>query len=92
MIDDDEIVETPATDVAGQVGGPSPDIQKTVDDEQRQLIARIRAARAPLEEEETRIRDEARDRELRARAERRELIEMVKNLRERVEALEARNV
>lgn len=90
MIDDDEIVETPAADSAGQIGGPSAEEQQRVDEEQRQLIARIRAERAPLEEEETRIRDEARDRELGARAERREISEMVKNLKERVEALEAR--
>lgn len=86
------MVDGMADDVttADMPNGPSAEEQARVDDEQRQIIARMRAERAPIEEQETRLRDEARDRELRARAERRELSEMVKDLVARVVALEAR--
>jgi len=78
----DEIV-----DVAGQPGGPSPDIQALVDQEQAELIARIKAAREPLE---AASRAELQARLEAANAERRSLIELVRSLDARLKALEAK--
>jgi hypothetical protein len=74
-------------DVAGQPGGPSPDIQALVDQEQADLIARIKAERDPLE---AASRAELMSRIEKAKADRIELIELVRSLDARLKIVEAK--
>lgn len=96
MIDDDEIVEVGKQviadlppDVTGQPGGPSPEEQALVDQEQAELVARLRAEQAPILEAEQNARDERYARAMAAANARKDLESMVRALAVRVEALEA---
>lgn len=81
----------PACDVAGQIGGPSPDVQAAVDAEQREIIARMRAAREPIERADAE-KFAAKVAKAKASAKARKSLEnTVKALIARVEALEKKN-
>lgn len=83
MADEDEIV----IDVAGQPGGPSPDIQAQVDAEQLELMAKQAAERAPIEEEARRKLQEKLDK---ANAERGAILDLIRSMDARLKALEAK--
>lgn len=84
MADEDNKI---IVDVAGQVGGPSPEEQAIVDEEQAQFIARYKAEMVPIEEEARRKLQEKLDAAI---AERTSLIEMVRSHEARLKILEAK--
>lgn len=77
-----------AVDIAGQPGGPSLAEQEMVDAEQRELIERIKAERAPIEAAERQALNDRIERAQAMDAERRSLVERLKLLEARVEVLE----
>lgn len=81
--EDNEII----VDVAGQPGGPSPEEQAIVDEEQAQFIARYKAEMAPIEEEARRKLQEKLDAAI---AERTSLVEMVRSHEARLKIIEAK--
>jgi hypothetical protein len=90
MADEDEIEAPQVVDVAGQIGGPSPEEQARVDAEQKALIDQINAEREPAEMAERQAMNAKIERAIAADAARRSLIERVKLLEARVAALENR--
>lgn len=78
-----------AVDVAGQPGGPSLEEQARVDAEQRDLLARMAAERAPAEADEARARNDRIQAAMEAMALRRSLAARFDELEKRVKALEA---
>jgi hypothetical protein len=74
-------------DVANQPGGPSPEEQAIVDEEQRRFIERYKAELAPIEEEARRKLQEKLDAAI---AERTSLIEMVRSHEARLKVLEGK--
>lgn len=78
-------------DVAGQIGGPSPEIQAAVDAEQREIIAAQKAARAPFERAEHLAREAKLTRASEAADENKKLKMTVADLLKRVQAMEAKN-
>ncbi len=86
MADEEEV----QVDIAGQPGGPSLETQALVDEEQRRLIERIKAERAPAEAEAARLLNEKIERAIAAQAERKSFEERLKLLEARVLILGAR--
>lgn len=78
-------------DVTGQPGGPSPEEQAAVDAQQRALVDKILAERAPGEAEQRRILDEKLQKAIEAASERQSFAERLKLVEARLTVLEAKN-
>lgn len=86
MADEPEII----LDVAGQPGGPHPDIQAQVDQEQRDLIERMKAEHAPAEAEEVERRRLKLEKAVAEQNARRDMVDTVRSILARLDALEAK--
>lgn len=76
-------------DVAGQPGGPPPEVQAAVDAEQLALIERIKAEREPDEAADRARMNDKIEAAMAAQAERRSFVARIELLEARVKVLEA---
>lgn len=83
-----EAVKERPLDVTGQPGGPSPEEQALVDDEQRVIMAQQAEARRPQELEEARARQDRMQSAMERQAEMKSVLTLLRNLDDRLRVLE----